>query len=250
MTVQLNNIQTSFNKASKTYDDVAKVQKDAAKFLTDKLLKYQNFLPKTFLDLGTGTGYIPELLLPRFQQSSFYLNDIADEMLEVCKTKFTKATNIYYLPGDMLKLNTDIYDCVISNLALQWVDDLQYAIRFFLSKSSNVFAFSTLLNGTFKEWEILLNNYQPIKTLNYPQAEKLISLCNELKKHDQTFEFWLMDIPLSFDSPSAFMGYLKLLGASSSSNQMSLSNIKKLLQAESQSLTVTYKIFFGIFKES
>ncbi len=249
MSKQLKNIQTRFNKASKSYDAVAWVQKDAAEFLVDKLLKDQNFIPQTILDVGSGTGYIPELLLEKFPKSSFYLNDIADEMLEVCKTKFAKTTNIYYIPGDMLKLDADIYDLVLSNLSLQWTSDLHYALKFFHSKSSNIFAFSTLLDKTFEEWEKVIQEYQPAQLLNYPKSEELISLCNKLQRHDQTFEFWFMDVPLSFDNPIGFMHYLKLLGASASDNLVHLSNLKKLLKAKRQSLTVTYKIFFGIFRK-
>ena len=234
MTPQLKQIQTRFNKASRSYDDVAIVQKNAAKFLVGKLFNHQNFIPKTVLDLGSGTGYITELLLKKFPKSSFYLNDIADEMLAVCKAKFAKAANIYYFPGDMLKLNADIYDCVISNLALQWVGNLEDALSFFCSKSSNVFAFSTLLEGTFEEWENIINKYQPIQIMNYPRAEELISLCNELKRHDQIFEFWLMDFPLSFDDPVGFMRYLKSLGASAPGNLVHLSNLKKLLVEEAE----------------
>jgi len=150
MTLKLKQIQTRFNKASRSYDDVAIVQKNAAKFLVDKLFNHQNFIPKTVLDLGSGTGYITELLLKKFPKSSFYLNDIADEMVAVCKAKFSQATNIYYLPGDMMRLNTDIYHCVVSNLALQWVSNLEDALRFFCSKSSNVFAFSTLFRWNIR----------------------------------------------------------------------------------------------------
>lgn len=248
MIEQLKQIQVRFNKASKSYDDVAWIQKDAAEFLVDKLLKYQNFIPRTVLDVGTGTGYIPELLLEKFPKSSFYLNDIALAMLEVCKAKFAKTQNIYYLPGDMLELDADFYDCVISNLALQWSTDLQYAINFLHSQSSNIFAFSTLLDGTFEEWHNIISEYQSTKILDYPKAEELISLCNKLKRNGQDFEFWLMDFPLSFKNPVSFMRYLKSLGASAPGNLIHLSNLKKLLKAEAQSLTVTYKIFFGIFR--
>jgi len=58
----------------------------------------------------------------------------------------------------------------------------------------------------------------------------------------------LMDFPLSFENPVSFMRYLKSLGASAPGNLVHLSNLKKLLKAEAQSLTVTYKIFFGIFR--
>lgn len=249
MIQQLKQIQNRFNKASQSYDDVATVQRQAAKFLVDKLLTNQNFAPRTVLDLGTGTGYIPELLLPRFQKAYFYLNDIADDMLEVCKSKFHEAKNIYYLTGDMMKLNADTYDLVISNLAMQWASDLHCAIKFSHSKSANTFAFSTLLDGTFKEWQNVINQYQSVRIMDYPKAEELISLCNQLKRQDQTFTFWLADFSLSFNSPSEFMLYLRLLGASASRNLVCLGNIKKLVQTEQQSLTVTYKIFFGIFRK-
>ncbi len=248
MIEQLKQIQTRFNKASKSYDDVAWVQKDAARVLVDKLLNHQNFIPQTVIDVGTGTGYITELLLEKFPEASFYLNDIALEMLEVCKAKFAKTQNISYLPGDMLELDADLYDCVISNLALQWSADLQYAINLLHSKSSNIFAFSTLLDGTFEEWHNIISEYQSTKILDYPKAEELISLCNKLKRNGQDFEFWLMDFSLSFENPASFMRYLKSLGASAPDNMVHLSNLKKLLKATNQNLTVTYKIFFGIFR--
>ncbi len=249
MIAELRQIERGFNKASKSYDAVATVQKDAAHFLVNKLLKYQNFIPQTVLDLGTGTGYIAELLLPRLEKASFYLNDLSDQMLKVCKAKFAKATNVYYLKGDMMQLNGDIYECVISNLALQWASDLEYSLKFCHSKSSRFFAFSTLLNGTFKEWESMINHYQSIQILNYPEAEELIHLCSKLKKDDQIFEFWLMEVPLFFHTPTAFMRYLKLLGVSSPNNLIYLSNLKKLIREPCQGLTVAYKIFFGIFRK-
>lgn len=248
MATQLNKIQARFNKASKSYDSVAGVQRKAAKFLVNKLLEQQPFAPRSILDLGTGTGYIPELLLPKLQHCCFYLNDIADEMLEASKVKFSQHSNIYFLHGDMLELNADIYDCVISNFALQWIADLPHALKFFNSKSSDTFAFSTLLDGTFSEWQNILNQYQPLQLLKYPQAAELISLCNEIREPDQSFEFWVMDISSSFANPLAFMHYLKSLGASSLNNSIHLSNVRKLLKADSHPLLVTYKIFFGIFK--
>lgn len=116
-------MQSYFNKASHSYDGVAHIQKKSAQFLVEKLCECPAFNPKTLLDLGTGTGYIPELLLPRLPECTFHLNDLSNEMLTVCQSKFSQYFNIHYLPEDMLHLNADIYDCIISNLALQWMDD-------------------------------------------------------------------------------------------------------------------------------
>jgi malonyl-CoA O-methyltransferase len=81
-------IQTQFNKASQSYDDVATIQKKAAYYLVNELLKYYPIIPKTVLDIGTGTGYVPELLLPKYTSCAFYLNDNAQNMLDVCQVKF------------------------------------------------------------------------------------------------------------------------------------------------------------------
>jgi malonyl-CoA O-methyltransferase len=147
----------------------------------------------------------------------------------------------------MLSLTDTVYDCVISNFALQWAHDLNHAIKFLKAKSSQVFAFSTLLDGTFSEWEKLLNQYQPIKLLQYPDSRTLVNLCHQLKHDHQLFRHGLRQMRVSFDNPKAFMVYLKLLGASVSNNCMSYKNLKALLNAPHQTLTVTYQVFFGLF---
>jgi len=248
MTENLDRIQKRFNKASQSYDGVACVQKNAAQFLVSQLLKNQDFAPRAVLDVGTGTGYIPELLSHKYPQCSFYLNDIAGEMLEVCKTKFAKNTHIDYLHGNMLDLNAHLYDCVISNLALQWLPDLRHAIHFLYSKSSDVFAFSTLLDGTFAEWIAVIGRYQSPQILAYPKAHDLIDVCQKMKKNGQGFSYWLMDQSLTFANHHSFMRYLQSLGASTPAHPVNLFNLKKILQEETQGLTVTYKLFFGIFR--
>ena len=58
-------IKHRFNGASNSYDKVACVQKQSAELLVQKLQEFDKlFYPQTILDLGTGTGYIPEILLP------------------------------------------------------------------------------------------------------------------------------------------------------------------------------------------
>ena len=116
-------IQNSFNKASKSYDQVASVQRKAAKFLIERLLECHTETPQTILDLGTGTGCIPELLLKFYPDSFYTLNDIADQMLEFCKYKFVHHKNFVFSNDDMSALSMSHYDLIISNFALQWVDE-------------------------------------------------------------------------------------------------------------------------------
>ncbi|ETZ07292.1 malonyl-[acyl-carrier protein] O-methyltransferase [Holospora obtusa F1] len=248
MSIFIQDVQNNFNKASTSYDCVGEIQKRAAKFLVNKFVSLKNYKSKTILDLGTGTGYIPELLLPIYPSHAFYLNDIANEMLNVCKSKFSHYQNVKYLLGDMMKLGVVNYECILSNLALQWAENLNDALELFNKNCEDVFAFSTLVKGTFQNWENILNQYQSIRLCVYPTAHELTSVCHKLKKHNQVFNFWLMNHSLTFIDVLSFVRYLKMLGASASYDSIDLVNFRRIIKENFNPFTVTYKIFFGIFR--
>jgi malonyl-CoA O-methyltransferase len=246
MTNLLYKIQTNFNKASSSYDSVSIAQKEAGDFLVNKLLETQNFNPKTILDLGVGTGYISELLLKTYPESFYSLNDIAEQMLEICKVKFINKPNFIFLHSDMRALGPQNYDLIISNLALQWVDDLKNIIETLYDKSTKALAFSTLLDGTFKEWQNIVNKYEKIEFKNYPAEEDLANYCDNIKGKN-SFEYWTIHVPVNFDTALLFIKYLKSLGVLASSQQMSASKLRLLLKEHNKSIIASYKIFFGIF---
>lgn len=239
-------VQIGFNKACTSYELVAYVQKQAAEFLIEKLLRHQISPPKTILDLGTGTGYMPELLLKTFPNSSYLLNDISDKMLAECRSKFMSYKNFTFLHDDMSTLQVSHCDLVVSNFSLQWVNDLWSTIKKFHA-NSNIFAFSTLLNGTFNEWQNIINLYDNIHLNQYPTKEELINYCDNIKGNKKLY-FWTQDIPMTFDNPLLFIQYLKNLGASTASGKMSVRSLRALLRENHTSLTVSYKIFFCIFE--
>ncbi len=241
-------IQNNFNKASSSYDLVATVQQRAGEFLVNKLLETKDFSPKTTLDLGAGTGYITELLIKTYPENLYSLNDIAEEMLEVCKAKFINKQNFTFLHLDMQTLDFQNYDLIISNLALQWVDDLEYMIKALYTKSTQVFAFSTLLDGTFKEWQDIVNKYENIEFKNYPNKNLLTNYCNNIKGQN-IFKHWTIDFSLHFNTPLLFIKYLKELGVLASNQQMKPNNLKFLLKQENDPIIVSYKIFFGIINK-
>src|SRR6185437_6049347 len=89
--------------------------------------------------------------------------------------------------GDMETSDFTHHSLIISNFALQWLDHLEK----FLYKSyfkSNVFAFSCLLDGTFKEWRDILKNYGlPLTDPQYPTEEELINFLTTLEASKQQF---------------------------------------------------------------
>ena len=59
-------IKNSFNNASGSYENSAIIQQQSALFLVEHLIKIAPlFVPKTILDVGSGTGIIPEILFYR-----------------------------------------------------------------------------------------------------------------------------------------------------------------------------------------
>ncbi len=88
MELNKNLIQKNFSRASSSYDNVAFIQrKCAAKLVSDLKKCFPNFYPCSILDLGTGTGYIPEILFDSFPKSRFVLNDISPYMLAQVRKK-------------------------------------------------------------------------------------------------------------------------------------------------------------------
>lgn len=239
--VQKSIIESNFNHASKSYDSVAKVQRFAAQFLIHKIMQIRDLQPKTVLDLGAGTGYISELLLPIFPESFYIINDIAKNMLSVCKNKFSMHKNFSFIHSDMMSLNVKKCDLIVSNLAMQWLPNIHSAIEYFEEKTSQVFGFSTLLDGTFNEWQSLLSRYSNIQIHNYITEENLRKYCEQ-----KQYTCWSWDIPLLFDTPIQFMRYLKQLGASTSNQSISLKQLRLILRENNRSITTTYRIFFAI----
>lgn len=236
-------IQQRFNQASASYDVVATVQKTCAETLTAMLIdQCPDFYPSTVLDLGTGTGYMPQLLLRHFPKSRFTLNDLAPDMLACTQKKLGLA--VQYQLGDMETTAFDYHDLIVSNLALQWMNDLEATLRA-LHFNSHTMAFSCLLDGTFQEWANLLKQ-QDVSTplLSYPSQPSLESFILSLNTHHHAFE--IREFQMTFSGARSFMRYLKQLGASVSQANIPFSHLKHLVQMHQKTFDVTYRVFFCI----
>lgn len=93
-------IQGQFNLVAKSYDENRK------KFIpcfddyyissTDFIARTLNYEPKLIYDLGSGTGLLSSFWYRHFPKSEYLLIDIAEEMLDVAKKRFSGSANIKY----------------------------------------------------------------------------------------------------------------------------------------------------------
>lgn len=243
MSILVAQIQNRFSKASITYDTQAFVQKQAAEFLVNKVNYLMRYSPEKILDLGSGTGYVPQALLRRYPKAQYSLNDIADGMLDFCKHKFKEHKHFQYDKSDISKIKINHHDLIISNFAFQWVDRLNERLKYF-KKQSNVFAFSTLIHGTFQEWYKILKTNYDIDGKSYPRASELIEFCTSIKEKSN---FWcdVKKIDIEFDSPIDFIKYLKNIGASTNAIQLKPKDVRLLI--EKKKIRTSYVVLFGIF---
>jgi malonyl-CoA O-methyltransferase len=241
---QKEHILTHFNKASESYDHVAFIQKDCARKLTRTVLHYcPTFTPSTILDVGTGTGYVSEFLLQAFPSSRYTLNDISSEMLEIAKRKLSFPVPPLFIHGDFEQTDFSSHDLIISNLALQWGNDLNGTIAKLFGKSK-ILAFSCLLFRTFHEWSDLFEKLNfPIPTYGYPMQYDLESYLLSLKPKRSYFDS--KKFTLDFKNPLDFMRYLKDLGANKGQVSLPYSALKKLISENNRNFSVTYNVFFG-----
>lgn len=240
-------IQQRFSLASTSYEDVSMVQREAAQFLIKFFVEvFPNFHPTSILDLGTGTGYIPEILLPIFPSSHYTLNDISVEMLNITRKKFFSSSQFDFHLGDIENSNFLFHDLIISSFALQWVDLLNLTLQK-LYFNSEVLAFSCLLKGTFGEWEEITEMHEvPSAVSKYPTQDKLKEFLLSLNPAGCFFR--IKDYPIAFPNIKAFIKYLKNLGASAGSKEIPLNKLKNLINTYNQELNLTYKVFFGVLK--
>lgn len=237
-------VQSRFHKASKRYDQFALMQRKSAKILTAQLRKFApTFNPQTILDVGAGTGFMPECLLEYYPHANFSVNDIAPGMLDVATRKLReRGTQFECVLGDMEQVNFAKRDLIISNLAFQWAHKLNELIAS-LYKKSKLLAFSTLLKGSLAEWDRVLVSHQlPPVERNYPDESSMVSLLDSLSHFNH---FYVRKFQFYFPRNKSFIEHLKNTGTSALNTAVPISQFKQCLNS-AKPLRVTYKIFFGI----
>jgi malonyl-CoA O-methyltransferase len=231
-----------------SYNDFAKIQKDSAQSLIEMFYHFTNHEEKIhikkILDIGTGTGFIPEILLKKHPNSFYFLNDISKEMLKIASLKFHNK-NYSLIHGDIEKIILkDSYDLIISNFSFQWMEDLKKLIKFFIeNKKTKHLIFTTLVDNTFQEIKKIFQKYQ-IQTIEYLSSEEL----DYFIKSQNIIHFFSQKktYNLNFENFYQYAQYIKNIGANFTKNKTS--NLKTIIQYENSSIHLNYEVYFCYLK--
>ena len=157
------NTRQHFERAAKTYDAAAVLQREVAKRLSERL-DYIKHQPARALDIGCGTGFITDDLLKRYPKAEIIALDVSLNMLQQTTSinqsnwkKWFSFKNNKPLPvcadAENLPLKNDSADLIASNLMLQWSNDLSKTFSGFhaVLAPNGLLLFSTFGPDTLKE---------------------------------------------------------------------------------------------------
>jgi len=143
-----------FENASDSYDASAVLQQEVAKRMSERL-DYIKLQPRNALDIGCGTGYITKDLLKRYPKANIIALDLAFSMAQ----KSLKTGSWFRKPqaicadAEQLPLKAESVDLIVSNLMLQWSNDLNKIFTGFhrILAPNGLLLFSTFGPDTLKE---------------------------------------------------------------------------------------------------
>lgn len=146
-------IQSSFNKAFKTYDQHCSAQKIACEHAMSLLLDLGNAY-SCCADMACGTGLSTQFLVENLDFKTLYAVDFSERLVQVARQKMNDR-RVTYLISDF---DTPVFaknqmDLIFSNMGLQWSGNLLKTFLLFHSylKSKGFFVFSVPLIETFNE---------------------------------------------------------------------------------------------------
>ena len=210
-------IRRSFSNASQSYDSVAVLQRKVGTVLLQRLTT----VPRNaaVVDLGCGTGFVAAEILANqsFDLSQIVAIDIALPMLNQARDKLVKdKIGLVCADAENLPLLTASADLILSNLALQWCQNLgkTFAGVKRALKPGGQFLFTTFGPRTLYELKAAWKQVDNYSHANeFIGAEALASLLEEAGFSE--YEFNSHSYLSTYESVWDLMLELKQLGAQS-----------------------------------
>ena len=146
-------VKRSFSRRAGSYNKLALVQAESAERL-DFNLSLLEKRPQSLLEIGSGTGFLTDLVAGRWSEASIFCCDVAHNMNLKARDNLDNQ-RIMFLTGDAedIPCKDSSFDMLVSNLAYQWVSSLPKAFREVqrVLKNDGEFIFATFGRRTLQE---------------------------------------------------------------------------------------------------
>lgn len=258
-------VRRSFERAAKSYDQVAVLQRAVADRMAERL-QFIRHQPSVILDAGCGTGYARPLLKGYYADARLISLDLALGMLHVArgarpwwqKLLPVQSAASEYICGDLeaLPLQSGSVDMLWSSLALQWCNDLDATfsgMRRVLAPNG-LLMFSTFGPDTLRELRQAFSQIDGYSHVS--RFQDMHDIGDALMRAG--FAEPVMDMEhftLTYDSTSSLMRDLKALGAHNATHGrrqgLAGKTAWKRMEAEYEKLRrdgmlpATYEVIYG-----
>ena len=205
-------IKKRFGRKLKEYNDNARIQKRMAEKLIGMLSQNQKEEYSAILEIGCGTGLLTQYSVNNLSYKTYTAIDIVPDCEEYIKTinsqiEFISEDIEEYIVSDNRK-----YDLIISNAALQWVDDVTGFIDKLTEKLNDggMLIFSSFGTENFREIFFVTG-----KTLSYLSKKEYEE---KLKKYNPLIEeeVWVM----AFKTPQEVLKHIQNTGVNALSSEI------------------------------
>lgn len=146
-------IRRGFSAAAAGYDAVAVLQREVQARLLERL-DLVDFAPASILDAGAGTGHGTGALRERYRGARIVALDVAEPMLaQIPISRWRRGPARVCGDIEAMPFADARFDLVVSNLALQWLTDLDGGFRELhrVMADRSLLVFSTFGPDTLKE---------------------------------------------------------------------------------------------------
>lgn len=247
-------VAAGFEAAARRYDSAARVQRRTALALADLLAQEQFPEAPKVLEIGCGTGFLTEALLPRLGPDPLWLaTDIAPAMVDLCLNRLRGQEGLCgrAMDAQAPDLPPEAFDLVCGNLVVQWFSDLPGSLHrlFDLVRPGGLLAVTTLGSDTFHEWRAACAAVgEQAATPNYPEAEALAVLAQpggEVLRQAHT---------LFYEDAHAFLRSLKTIGAHTpppGRRATTPGGLRRVLRhvGDAESFSVTYDVLTLLWRK-
>lgn len=255
---QLSNVVVadSFGQRARYYNEHAKVQRKAADFLVSLAEDLLSDLPGPYLEIGAGTGFLTQLLIRLLPSGDFFVTDLSEEMLRVCRENLEIPhwmEVIYDIHDAEQTLGSQQYGLIATALTAQWFVDTRATLKRYAEslKPGGLLIYSYLDESCFPEWKALCaESGVPFTGNPLPESLPLQIDTTQFCWESITTEFFSEVYP----TPADFFRNLKRIGAGTqkTGNKNSVGAVLNLnehwLKKGLDSFKITYGITFGVIR--
>lgn len=238
-----NRIALRFSEAASSYEEGARVQRQAAAEFDAWLAACGLAAPDRIAEIGCGTGFLTGLLAARYPDAAICATDLAPAMLERCRENLHGTPNVEYRLCDGRDVRFDpAPDWIVSAMCFQWFDPLGPVLKHHFA-GCRTLAFSILLDGSFSRWSDAHEHAgQPLGLRKLPAYDDLLRECHTLDNvHVRTHRVSLHE---THANGIEFAHTLRKIGAGEPRPGHRHASLKPVLRTLKHGLQANYEIAF------